>query len=128
INGRIGLRVPQEVLTGTSNRYKRRGKVRPRAELLNESDYTILATYQLEYRGITNYYRLAYNMHVLGQLKWVMEHSLTMTLASKHRISVPKVYDQFKAELVVDEIRYKGLRVTVDREGKETLVAVWGRM
>jgi group II intron reverse transcriptase/maturase len=126
INGRVGLRIPPDVLTDTCNRYKRRGKATHRTELLNESDYTIIATYQLEYRGIANYYQLAYNRHVLGQLKWVMEQSLTMTLASKHRISVPKVYDQFKAELVVDGTRYKGLQVTVPREGKEPLVAVWG--
>ena len=83
INGRVGLRIPADVLTDKCTRYKRRGKAIYRAELLNDSDYTIIATYQSEYRGITNYYRLAYNMHVLGQLKWVMEQSLTMTLAEQ---------------------------------------------
>jgi hypothetical protein len=70
------------------NRYKRRNKVMHRTELLNESDYTIVATYQLEFRGIANYYRLAYNLHTLHQLKWVMEQSLTKTLATKHQTSV----------------------------------------
>jgi hypothetical protein len=108
------------------NRYKKGGKAIYRAELLNESDYTIVNNYQLEYRGIANYYQMAYNMHVLGQLKWVMEQSLTMTLASKHHLSVPRVYDQFKAELEVDGTTRKGLRVIVPREGKKPLVAVWG--
>jgi hypothetical protein len=126
INGRVGLRIPRDVLMEKCNRYKKGGKAIYRAELLNESDYTIVNNYQLEYRGIANYYRLAYNMHVLGQLKWVMEQSLTMTLASKHHMSVPSVYDQFKAELEVDGMTRKGLRVTVPRDGKKPLVAEWG--
>ena len=97
-----------------------------RTELLNESDYTIVATYQLEFRGIANYYRLAYNLHTLHQLKWVMDQSLTKTLATKHHTSVQKIIDKYKAELVVEGKSYKGLRVTVPREGKKPLVATWG--
>ena len=48
VNGQIGLRVPRDVLQEKCNRYKRRGKATHRMELTNESDYTILATYQLE--------------------------------------------------------------------------------
>jgi len=55
--------------------------------LLNESDDTIVATYQLEYRGIVNYYRMAYNLHTLHTLNWVMEISLAKTLARKHQIT-----------------------------------------
>jgi retron-type reverse transcriptase len=43
INGQIGLRVPREVLLSKCNRYKRRGKAIHRAELLNESDYSIMS-------------------------------------------------------------------------------------
>ena len=126
INGRIGLRVPQTVVRDKCNRYKQRNKVMHRTELLNESDYTIIATYQLEFRGIANYYRLAYNLHTLQRLKWVMEQSLTKTLATKHRTSVQKIMDKYKAELVVEGTTYKGLRVSVPREGKKPLVATWG--
>jgi len=69
INGHIGLRVPRTVLVDKSNRYKRRNKVMHRAELVNESDYTIISTYQLEFQGIANYYQLAYNMHTLHYLR-----------------------------------------------------------
>src|SRR5439155_22650102 len=86
----------------------------------------IVATYQLEFRGIANYYRLAYNLHTLHQLKWVMDQSLTKTLATKHHTSVQKIIDKYKAELVVEGKSYKGLRVTVPREGKKPLVATWG--
>ena len=84
----------------------------------NESDYTILATYQLEYRGMVNYYRMAYNLHTLQKLKWVMEQSLTKTLAAKHNISVCKVYQKYRAELDIDGKIYKGLQVAVLREGR----------
>ena len=79
-----------------------------RAELLNESDYTIVATYQLEYRGIVNYYRMAYNLHTLQKLKWVMEISLAKTLAHKHKISVAKVYKKYKAELDIQGKEIQG--------------------
>jgi len=126
INGKTGLRVPRAVLWEKCNRYRQRGKPCHRAELLNESDYTIIATYQLEYRGIVNYYRLAYNLHILHYLKWVMEISLTKTLAAKHQLSVKAIYDQYQKKLVVDGKVYKGLQASVPREGKKPLVATWG--
>ena len=126
VNGDIGLKVPQKVGKEKCRRYMRKGKPIHRAELLNESDYTILATYQLEYRGIVNYYRLADNLRTLSKLKWVMEQSLTKTLAHKHHTSVQSIFDKYKAELNVDGVIYKGLRVVVPREGKKPLVATWG--
>ena len=65
-----------------------------RAELLERSDYDIVMTYQLEYRGIANYYQLAHNIYHLNKLKWTMETSLTKTLASKHQVSVAHVYEK----------------------------------
>lgn len=126
INGGIGLRMPRKVVEDKCKRYMRQGKPTHRAELLNESDFTIIATYQLEYRGLVNYYRMAYNLYTLSKLKWVMEQSLTKTLASKHKISVKKVYRKYKVELNVEGKKYKGLQVTVPREGKKPLVATWG--
>jgi hypothetical protein len=66
-------------------------KVMHRPELEYDSDYHIVLTYQLEFRGSANYYRLAYNMHTLRRLKWVMETSLTKTLAHKFKVTVTKV-------------------------------------
>jgi len=126
INGRVGLQVPRAVLIEKCNRYKKRGKAIPRAELLNESDYTIISTYQLEFRGIVEYYRLAYNLHTLSHLRWIMEQSLTKTLAHKHQTTVQKIFDTYKADIDVDGVVYKGLQVIVPREGKKPLVATWG--
>jgi group II intron reverse transcriptase/maturase len=126
INGKTGLCVPRAVLVEKCNRYRQRGKPCHRAELLNESDYTIIATYQVEYRGIVNYYRLAYNLHTLRLLKWIMETSLTKTLAAKHQISVKAVYRKYHVKLFVEGRMYKGLHVAVTREGKKPLIATWG--
>lgn len=126
INGDIGLKVPQRVVKNKGKRYTRSGKPIHRTELLNESDYTILATYQLEYRGIVNYYRLADNLRTLAKLKWVMEQSLTKTLAAKHKISVRKVYQKYQVMLDISGKIYKGLQVTIPREGKKPLIATWG--
>lgn len=126
INGHMGLRVPRAVMVDKCNRYKRRNKTIHRAELLNESDYTIVTTYQLEFRGIVNFYRLAYNLHTLQQLRWIMEQSLTKTLAHKHKKSVQKIYDQYKTTLDVAGTTYQVLQVTVPRKGKPPLTATWG--
>ena len=126
INGWVGLRVPHAVILEKCDRYKKGGKPVHRAELLNESDFTIISTYQLEYRGIVEYYRLAYNLHSLDQLKWLMEQSLVKTLASKHKTSVRKIYKQYRTEIKVDERKYKVLQVTLLREEKKPLVATWG--
>ncbi len=126
INGQIGLRVPREVLLSKSKRYQRHGKAIHRMELVNESDYTIMTIYQSAFRGLANYYRLAYNMHTLHDVKWVMEQSLTKTLAHKHKLSVRRIYAKYKTDLPVEGTLYKGLQVVVLREGKKPLVATWG--
>ena len=128
INRGIGLRIPKNILEAKIQRYMKSGKAMHRPELEGESDYTIVMRYQLEYRGIANYYRFAYNMHTLNKLKRVMEISLTKTLASKHKMSVSKVYEKYKAKLMVDNKEYQGLRVVVPKpdERKKPLVATWG--
>ena len=55
-----------------------------------------------------------------------MEGSLTKTLAAKHKTSVGNIYQKYQTHHKVDGKTYKGLQVTVDREGKKPLVATWG--
>lgn len=54
VNGRIGLRVPRDVIVEKCERYRKGQKAIHRTELTHESDYTLIMTYQLEYRGIAN--------------------------------------------------------------------------
>jgi group II intron reverse transcriptase/maturase len=126
INGRIGLRVPTSVIHTKSQSYQQQGKPRHRQELTVESDFTIITHYQSEYRGLVDYYRLAYNLRRLGKLKWVMEQSLVKTLAVKCRLSVRQVYQRYKATITAHGRAYRGLQVVRPREGKKPLIAQWG--
>jgi group II intron reverse transcriptase/maturase len=126
-NGQIGFRVPKDVIREKCQDYTEEGKPIHRPEMLMDSAYTIVSNYQAEYRGLVEYYRMAYNLnHALNRLKWDMERSLTKTLAHKEQIPVPQVIRKYMATFTVDGRTYKGLQVTVDREGKKPLVAQWG--
>jgi group II intron reverse transcriptase/maturase len=126
INGKVGLRVPRAVILEKRKHYQQGGKPVHRTTLLKESDFTIISTYQLEYRGLVNYYRHAYNLHRLTTLKQTMEASLTKTLAHKHKTSVGHIYRKYRTRIRVDGTNYTGLRATIEREGKEPLIAIWG--
>jgi group II intron reverse transcriptase/maturase len=127
INGQIGLKVPMDMVRAKRTPYLRRGKPAARLERVHETDFRIVARYQAEYRGIAEYYQLAYNRHRLGLLKWVMERSLTKTLGHKNQISVNKVWRRYKATLQTPAGPRKGLRVTIERgDGRKPLVAHWG--
>jgi len=126
INGTIGLRIPRDVLEARCNDYKRGGKVVHRKNLLFESDFTIMTIYQAIFRGIANYYRLAYNMHRLDKLSWVMETSLLKTLANKHGTSMTAIANKYRATIVVSDKKYTGLQIKIPREEKQPLVATWG--
>ncbi len=67
-------------------------------------------------------------MTSLAKLKWVMETSLTKTLALKHKMSVPKVYETYAVKLKGDGKEYKGLQVIIPKpdKRKKPLVATWG--
>ena len=127
-NGTPGLKVPHEVIREKCARYMKSGKPGHRAELLNSDVYDILEQYQAEYRGIVEYYRLAYNLSKMGRLKHVMEVSLTKTMAHKLKISVRQVYKRFSQSLPTDEGPRKVLRHIVARKGKPPLVAQWGNI
>ncbi len=126
INAKPGLGVPKDVVEEKCKRYRRKGRIRHRAELVNESVFDIISKDQSEFRGMVNYYQLAYNVHSLHRLKWVMENSLSKTLAHKLRVPVSKIYAKYGTELTVDDQKYKGLQVSIPRQDKKPLRATWG--
>jgi len=126
INGVIGLRVPADVLRSKSAPYLSHGKPIHRTERLEDSAFDTMVAYQQEYRGVVEYYRMAYNLHRFDRLKWIMEQSLAKTLAAKLRISVSQVFKRYGTIIQTPNGPYKGLEVIVEREGKRPLVARWG--
>jgi len=103
VNGVIRLHVPRSVVSAKQAQYMQRGKPARRPELLNQDDRVILSTYGSEYRGIVQYYLLAGDVFRLARLQWVMETSMLMTLANKHRSSVSKMARKYAA--TVDAVR-----------------------
>ncbi len=127
INGQIGLKVPTDVVREKYERYLRHGKPIHRGELIHDSLFSIVAQYQQEYRGIVEYYRLAYNLHKLNRLSWLMERSLTQTMAHKQRISVRTIHRRYRAIIDTDTRPHPVLQVTLERKPEQKpLVARWG--
>jgi len=123
-NGCIALLMPQSVVRKYRDRYSRNGKVIHKAELLSENEYTIVQRYQGVLRGIYNYYCMAVNVGTrrMHHLKWILETSLTKTLASKLRCKVSEIYRRYRTEI----LGLKALAVVHHRPDKEPLVAVFG--
>jgi hypothetical protein len=116
-----------EVIEQKCALYMQRGKPAQRAQLLDDSDYSIVNKYQAEYRGVVQYYLLAQNVGLFGKVKWVAETSLLKTLAGKHRSSVAAMARKYKATTETDSGPRKCLRVEVQRDkGKKPLVAQFG--
>ena len=126
VNGNIGLRVPSDVVRAKCAAYMRGGKPVHRAERLHDSPYSIVSQYQVEFRGIANYYRRALNLTSLDHLRWVMELSLAKTLASKLKISAAQVFKRYRTTIQTDKGPRKVLMVEKARPGQNPLVAYWG--
>ncbi|HEX4673727.1 MAG TPA: reverse transcriptase domain-containing protein [Steroidobacteraceae bacterium] len=126
-NGIIGLFVPREVIRQRCVSYMGGGKPKLRGVLLHDSDFSIVATYQAEYRGLVQYYLLAQNVARLNRLQWVMETSMLKTLASKHKSTVTKMARKYKATIDTPDGPRKCFEVIVERGGeKKALVARFG--
>lgn len=126
-NGTIGLKVPVEVVTANCQRYTENDKPVHLLGRTHNTVYSIVAQYQQEYRGIVEYYRLAYNLSTqLGKLKFVIEQSLTKTLAHKLRISVSQVYERYSTTRETPDGQFNVLMVSIPRGDKPPLVMYWG--
>jgi group II intron reverse transcriptase/maturase len=126
LNGTIGLKVPDDVVQKKCRQYMRNGKPIHRKALTENSDYAIVDQYQAEYRGLVEYYRLAFSIRRLGLVRWIMERSLTMTLANKHKTSVKAIYKKYRAKVKANGRQYLALQVVITRKEKIPLVATWG--
>jgi len=124
--GTIVLSVPPDVIRSACQPYLQRGRPIHRAELLNDTAFSIVAQYESERRGIVQYYQLAYNVSRFSRLKWIMQESLTKTLASKLNVSVSTIYKRYRTTIQTERGPRVALQVT-HREDDKTLVATWGQ-
>ncbi len=64
-------------------------------ELANQTDYTITATYGVEFQGLVNYYEMAHNVRRLNRVKYAYLMSLVKTLAVKHKTSAAQIMKKY---------------------------------
>jgi len=127
INGAPGLKVPVDVIKAKCSQYMRQGKPIQLAARLQDTDFSILSQYQAEYRGLVQYYLLAFNVHRLGRLQWVMETLLVKTVADKFRTPASQIYRKYRRTIPTANGTQKVLAVIIDRgKEKKPLVAVFG--
>ncbi|WP_030757396.1 reverse transcriptase/maturase family protein [Streptomyces sp. NRRL F-5135] len=127
VNGAVGLFVPKQVIRQRCALYMSRGQPAQRGMLLHDEDFTIVAKYQSEFRGLVQYYLLAQDVFRFGKLQWVMETSMLKTLAGKHRTSVTKMSRKYKRIIETSEGLRSCVQVTVERDrGRKPLVARFG--
>ena len=127
VSGQVGLRVPPDVLDKKCAYYSKDGKPKHRPEMLADSDYSIVTRYQQEYRGLVQYYLLAFDVKCLSQLHWVMKRSLLKTLAAKHRTTSAVMRAKYQMTTQTSEGKtLQCLEVQVEREGKPPLIAQFG--
>jgi hypothetical protein len=127
VNAQIALRVPKEVVKKKSATYQQGGKPLRRLSLASCSDYTILQTYQDEYRGFVQYYLPAINVSWLSGYKWMVQQSLTHTLAAKYHSTTRRMAKRFQAIVQTPHGPRKCLEAKrVRGGGKNPLVARFG--
>jgi Type II intron maturase len=120
------LRIPPDILNKKCQKYQKGTKPSHRKELTNNTDDSIVAQYQSEFRGFVQYYQLANDLHRANRLKWIMQQSLAKTVATKLKLTVKKDHQKYGTIWTVNGKPCKGLQVTITREGKKPLIATWG--
>jgi group II intron reverse transcriptase/maturase len=122
-NGGITLLMPHKVITKYKGLYSKGGKVIHRAELLVDTDYTIIQRYQSVLVGIYNFYCMAQNVSKrMQRIKWILETSLLKTLASKFKCKVAEIIRRYKV-VGAEPAMYQ---IVIQRPDKDPLVATFG--
>lgn len=125
-NGRIALMMPSDVLRKKRQEYMSEGKPSHRGFLLQDTDYSIVSRYAMELMGFANYYVLATNRSNLWKLYSTMRHSLTATLAGKHKTTRSRIVERYTETIESENGPKKVITVKIAREGKLPLVARFG--
>lgn len=112
-NGAVRLGIPYGLTTALAQQYQYKGKSTSELRLLAFSDATIIDIFQARFRGIANYYQFAVDRCRLSTLKNIMQESLVKTLAHKYKLTVSKVYRNYRSTREVDGLVYRTLSVTV---------------
>lgn len=126
-NGRVTLKLPEGICESKEREWKRKGNPRISGLALAYSVEEAMSSYQIQYRGLVNYYQYAVDVHELARVKNAMEQSLVHTLAQKLKISVSQVYHRYSTHIIVNGEKYKVLQSVVkDEKTGRKYTATWG--
>jgi len=125
VNGCIRLGIPFGKIDELNKAYMRGEKIIHDARLLAYSDAQIIDTYQRRFRGMAEYYKFATDRDKLSKLKYVMEVSLTKTLAHKFKTTVACIYRRYAGKRTFQGYAYKVLTVEVPAKTR-TRHIYWG--
>ncbi len=125
VNGSIRLGIPFGKVDELTKRYMCGEKPIHEAKLLVFSDAQIVDVYQQRFRGLAEYYKFATDRNEFSKLKYVMEVSLTKTLAHKFKTTVARIYKRYEGKRTVQEYTYKVLVVEVPTKTR-TRYIYWG--
>lgn len=125
VNGCIRLGIPFGKIDELNKECMSGEKILHDARLLAYSDAQIIDTYQRRFRGMAEYYKFATDRDKLSKLKYVMEVSLTKTLAHKFKTTVSRIYGRYAGKRTVQGNTYKVLAVEVPAKTK-TMHIYWG--
>jgi len=126
INGEIRLGVPRAVINAKCAPYLKRGQPASRPDLVNHSDYHIVADFGAKYRGVVQYYLPAANLAKMNRLRWVMLSSMLRTLAHKHKSTVTKMADKYKTTIDTPYGPRRSFEATHPCHGRKPQVARFG--
>lgn len=124
-NGTVRLLIPEDVTTTWIAKIQKGNAIRHRTELMWNSDYDIIMSYESPVQGLINYYQMAHNVTpIMRRLRCVYEESLVKTLAAKYQKSVRKIYRKYGMYSAEGQ---RVIAVKIEREGKRPLVASYGK-
>ena len=126
LNGIMGLRMPLRVLNEKCAKYQKNGKPAAQPQMFLNDDFTIIADFQAQYRGVVGYYTMAQNVGWLNKLHWVMQNALLKTLAGKHKTRSRSMYRKYRTTVTTPEGTFRCLEKQIHREGKKPLIARFG--
>jgi group II intron reverse transcriptase/maturase len=107
--GNIKLLVPLARLTPKLKKYMAEGQPASMPALINQPIEHIIDHYNGVLRGWYNYYQLAQNVCQLNYAKYILNYSLTKTLAHKEKSSTSKVIRKYGKDITVHKPNGKTL-------------------
>lgn len=125
LNGNIRLGIPYGLVDEHCKKYMQKGKPIHQPALSQYSEAHIIYTYQQRFRGLAEYYKFAVDRARLKKLKYVMEVSLTKTLAHKRKTSVKKIYRRLSGRKTIGNYTYRTLQIEVPTSRGSTTI-YWG--